>query len=94
MRIALVIQRVLRSITSRASFVAPQVALFRQVPFRVSVKFPHSPQDSPYTPEGERPRVDALSRRERSDPSLAHDRHTRVAPIHLHTAFTDIEAKA
>ena len=54
--------------------------LFRQVPFRVSVKFPHSPQDSPYTPEGERPRVDALSRRERSDPSLAHDRQTRVAP--------------
>ena len=27
--------------TSRASFVAPQVALFRQVPLRVSVKFPH-----------------------------------------------------
>jgi hypothetical protein len=77
---------------SRASFVAPQIALFRQVPFRVSVKFPHSQQDSLYTPEGERPRVDALS--VERGVTLRSLMTGRVAPIHPPTAFTDIEAKA
>ena len=76
-----------------SSFLAPQARSLDRFRFALA-EFPYAPQDSPYTLKASVLASTRFRVEERSDTSLAHDRETRVAPIHLNTEFTDIEAKA
>src|SRR5271167_2348317 len=68
--------------TSGASFVALEVALFRQVPLREREVPALSPGLARIALKASVLSRRAFASRE-SDPSLAHDRETRVAPIPL-----------